>query len=166
MRALGLTSDKTIAEHCCYDLEDEEAMAVLTDCLREASVVQDREIALDFIGKRGTKEGSAIAPYAIRIRTAENILQTMLFPHMGVTAGSNTGKAFYLGYMCHRLLMAAFQRSPFDDRDHFGRKRVQLAGPLMEALFRKLFAQVKMDLRREYQQVCTSYAVTSCRWID
>ena len=39
-------------------------------------------------------------------------------------------------YMVHRLLQAAMGRREFDDRDHYGNKRLDLAGPLLAFLFR------------------------------
>ena len=39
-------------------------------------------------------------------------------------------------YMVHRLLQAALGRRELDDRDHYGNKRLDLAGPLLAFLFR------------------------------
>jgi len=41
--------------------------------------------------------------------------------------------------MVHRLLLAAIGRREPDDRDHYGNKRLDLAGPLLAFLFRGLF---------------------------
>lgn len=41
-------------------------------------------------------------------------------------------------YMVHRLLLAALGRRELDDRDHYGNKRLDLAGPLLAFLFRGL----------------------------
>jgi len=38
-------------------------------------------------------------------------------------------------YMVHRLLLAALGRREVDDRDHYGNKRLDLAGPLLAFLF-------------------------------
>jgi DNA-directed RNA polymerase II subunit RPB2 len=38
--------------------------------------------------------------------------------------------------MVHRLLLAAIGRREVDDRDHYGNKRLDLAGPLLAFLFR------------------------------
>jgi len=38
--------------------------------------------------------------------------------------------------MVHRLLLAALGRREVDDRDHYGNKRLDLAGPLLAFLFR------------------------------
>lgn len=44
--------------------------------------------------------------------------------------------SFFLRYMVHRLLLAALGRRELDDRDHYGNKRLDLAGPLLAFLFR------------------------------
>ncbi len=43
---------------------------------------------------------------------------------------------FVFRYMVHRLLLAALGRRELDDRDHYGNKRLDLAGPLLAFLFR------------------------------
>ena len=43
---------------------------------------------------------------------------------------------FLCSYMVHRLLLAALGRRELDDRDHYGNKRLDLAGPLLAFLFR------------------------------
>ncbi len=39
-------------------------------------------------------------------------------------------------YIIHRLLLCALDRRAEDDRDHYGNKRLDLAGPLLGGLFR------------------------------
>jgi DNA-directed RNA polymerase II subunit RPB2 len=50
--------------------------------------------------------------------------------------------------------MAAMDRRELDDRDHFGKKRLDLAGPLLSTLFRMLFRKVIKDVYRYLQKVC------------
>lgn len=54
--------------------------------------------------------------------------------------------------MVHRLLLAALGRRELDDRDHYGNKRLDLAGPLLAFLFRglDLFALLFIFFKREY----------------
>src|SRR5438128_645461 len=49
--------------------------------------------------------------------------------------------------MVHRLLYTVLGRRSTDDRDHYGNKRLDLAGPLMGTLFRQLFAKLTKDCR-------------------
>lgn len=55
--------------------------------------------------------------------------------------------------MVHRLLLAVLERREIDDRDHFGRKRLDLAGPLLGSLFRMLFRKLTKDVYRYLQKV-------------
>jgi DNA-directed RNA polymerase II subunit RPB2 len=67
--------------------------------------------------------------------------------------GNEGRKAYFVGYMIHRLLLAALDRREIDDRDHFGKKRLDLAGPLLSTLFRMLFRKVVKDVYRYLQKV-------------
>lgn len=44
--------------------------------------------------------------------------------------------------MCQRLLDAQLGKSGEDDRDHYGKKRVDMAGSLLAQLFREKFRKV------------------------
>jgi DNA-directed RNA polymerase II subunit RPB2 len=148
-RALGLVGDRDILEHICYDFEDLEMMDVLEEAFKEAFVVQDQHVALDFIGRRGTAVG---APRDKRIRYANDVLQKEMLPHIGVEEYAFVKKSYFLGYMMHRMLSCALGRRPVDDRDHYGHKRLDLAGPLLASLFRQLFKKLTKNVRRFLQR--------------
>ncbi len=149
-RALGVVSDEDILSHIVYDRQDTEMLEMLKPCIEEAFVIQDREVALDFIGKRGNSQGITRDK---RIKYARDIMQKEFLPHISQTEGSETRKAFFLGYMVHRLLQCALGRREVDDRDHFGKKRLDLAGPLLAGLFRMLFHKLTKDVYK-YLQKC------------
>ena len=109
------------------------------------------QIALDFIGNRGTTTGLSRER---RIRYAQEILQKEMLPHVSMSEGSESKKAYFFGYMIHRLLLADMERRELDDRDHFGKKRLDLAGPLLANLFRMLFRKLTRDVYRHLQKVC------------
>jgi DNA-directed RNA polymerase II subunit RPB2 len=139
-RALGVVSDEDILNHICYDRTDTQMLEMLKPCIEEAFVIQDREVALDFIGRRSTaKDGHARDK---RVKHARDILQKEFLPHISQSEGSETRKAFFLGYMVHKMLQCALGRREVDDRDHFGKKRLDLAGPLLANLFRGLFRKL------------------------
>ncbi|XP_053556098.1 DNA-directed RNA polymerase II subunit RPB2 [Bombina bombina] len=50
-------------------------------------------------------------------------------------------------YMVHRLLLSALGRRELDDRDHYGNKRLDLAGPLLAFLFRGMFKNLLKEVR-------------------
>lgn len=149
-RALGFVTDKEIYEHICYDLRDQEMLEMLKPCIEEAFYIQDEEVALDFIGKRGFTVGQTREK---RIKYARDILRRELLPHMGVMEYSEAKKAYFFGYMIHRLLLAALDRREVDDRDHYGKKRLDMAGPLLGFLFRGLFRKLTKDVGK-YLQKC------------
>ncbi|GJM86747.1 hypothetical protein PR202_ga02637 [Eleusine coracana subsp. coracana] len=132
-RALGFVADKDILEHICYDFSDTQMMELLRPSLEEAFVIQNQQVALDYIGKRGATVGVTREK---RIKYAKEILQKEMLPHVGVGEFCETKKAYYFGYIIHRLLMCALGRRAEDDRDHYGNKRLDLAGPLLGGLFR------------------------------
>ncbi|KAI0347765.1 DNA-directed RNA polymerase II, subunit 2 [Trametopsis cervina] len=149
-RALGVISDRDILEHICYDMQDAQMIEMLKPCIDEGFVIQDREIALDFIGNRGTTTG---LNRERRLRYAQEILQKEMLPHISMAEGAESKKAYFFGYMIHRLMLAALERRDLDDRDHFGKKRLDLAGPLLANLFRMLFRKLTRDVYR-YLQKC------------
>lgn len=169
-RALGVISDRDILEHICYDMQDVQMLEMLKPCIDDGFVIQDRDvssclvhvmhiirlkysqIALDFIGNRGTTTGLSRDR---RLRYAQEILQKEMLPHIAMSDGKEAKKAYFFGYMVHRLLLAALERRELDDRDHFGKKRLDLAGPLLASLFRMLFRKLTKDVYRYLQKVLT-----------
>lgn len=149
-RALGVVSDEDILNHICYDRGDTQMLEMLKPCIEEAFVIQDREVALDFIGKRGN---STTLTREKRVKHARDIMQKELLPHISQKEGSETRKAFFLGYMVHKMLQCSLGRRETDDRDHFGKKRLDLAGPLLAKLFRNLFKRLTGDVYK-YLQRC------------
>ena len=143
-RALGFVADRDILEHIIYDFEDPEIMELVKPSLDEAFVIQEQNVALNFIGSRGAKPG---VTKERRIKYAKEILQKEMLPHVGVSDFCETKKAYFLGYMVHRLLLAALGRRELDDRDHLGNKRLDLAGPLLAFLFRGLFRNLLKEVR-------------------
>jgi len=148
-RALGIIPDKDILEHICYDRNDTAMFEMLKPCLEDSFPIQEQEVALDFIGRRGTATGLSREK---RLKYAEEILQKEMLPHISMSEGQQGKKAYFFGYMIHRLLLAALDRRDLDDRDHFGKKRLDLAGPLLAGLFRMLFRKLTKDVYRHLQK--------------
>ena len=132
-RAMGFVADQEILQHIVYDFSDVAMMDVLRPSIEEAAHVTSEELALDWIGRR-------IAPpfmaKAKRISYARDVLQKELLPHIGIGELLESKKAYFLGYMVHRMLLVALGRQPQSDRDNYAVKRLRMAGPLMADLFR------------------------------
>ncbi|CAK9148633.1 unnamed protein product [Ilex paraguariensis] len=149
-RALGFVADKDILEHICYDFRDTQMMELLRPSLEEAFVIQNQQVALDYIGKRGSTIGVTRDK---RIKYAKEIIQREMLPHVGTGEYCETKKAYYFGYIIHRLLLCTLDRRPEDDRDHYANKRLDVAGSLLGGLFRMLFRKLTRDVR-SYVQKC------------
>jgi len=147
-RALGCTSDKEITQRIVYDESDRRMIHVLRESIETAQIFPTKEICLDFIARRGPTLGGNRDQ---RISYAENLLQREFLPHVGHEPGCEYDKTWFLGYMANRVLQGQLGRLPPDDRDHFGKKRIDLAGALMASSFGQLFRKMVKDVRRTLQ---------------
>ena len=94
-RALGFVSDREILEHIVCDFSDPTLMEMVRPSLEEAFVIQTKDVAMDFIGKRGSTQGAARDK---RIEYARQILQKEMLPHVGTSESCETKKAYFIGY--------------------------------------------------------------------
>lgn len=144
-RALDVVSDMDIIERICFDQKDKEMIDKLMGSIQEGQVIQSAEVARDFIAKRSNNTNLRAAD---RQRQALDILHKEFLPHIGQTPDASVKKAYFLGYMVARLLKCALGRTEPDDRDHLGKKRIDLPGPLMTTLFRQQLDKATKDLSR------------------
>jgi DNA-directed RNA polymerase II subunit RPB2 len=80
--------------------------------------------ALDFIGKRSKVSVGVVKEK--RIRFAMDLLQKEMLPHVGIGEYCETKKAYFFGYMIHKLLQCALGRRQEDDRYiTFNRYKIQ-----------------------------------------
>ncbi|KAJ7388035.1 DNA-directed RNA polymerase II subunit RPB2 [Desmophyllum pertusum] len=92
-RALGFVADRDILEHIIYDFDDPEMMEMVKPSLDEAFVIQEQNVALNFIGARGARPGVTKEK---RIKYAKEIIQKEMLPHVGVSDFCETKKAILL----------------------------------------------------------------------
>ena len=146
MRALGLESDKEIAETVSLEkavqneLEDSFEKAIGVDAVRDATL---------FIGNRVAH--GQVEEY--RIQKAENAIDRNFLPHIGRTSESRKDKAFFLGEMACRAIELKLRRRKPDDKDHFKNKRLRLAGPLLADLFRVAFRNLCRDIKYQLERI-------------
>eukprot|EP00922_Rhytidocystis_sp_ex-Travisia-forbesii_P064504 GHVS01095837.1.p1 GENE.GHVS01095837.1~~GHVS01095837.1.p1 ORF type:complete len:1128 (-),score=165.84 GHVS01095837.1:90-3473(-) len=148
-RALGCVGDKDVLQRIVYDFDEKAMLNLMKPSLDEASDFMSQEMCLDFIGKRGPTVG---ANRDKRIQYAKELLRKEMIPHVGIHAGVESKKCYFIGYMVHRLLLGEIGRIKEDDRDHFGKKRLDLAGPLMASSFGTQFRRMVKDVRRVLQR--------------
>ena len=141
-RALGLESDKDIIDYIIFDEKDNSFKELLRPSLEYiSSKYKTKDECLEYIGKRSTK-GEGIKKED-RIERGKDILAQYLLPHIS-TKGDNESKkakAYFIGYMIYRLGNCVLGRACNDDRDHFGKKRLDVSGVLLTGLFRHLFTK-------------------------
>jgi DNA-directed RNA polymerase beta subunit len=129
LRALGLETDKdiiyAISEKSRYQSE-------IYANLYNTDVTTTKE-ALEFIGKT-----MRVFQPEYRASRAEQIIDKYLLPHLGQDKSARFIKAKFLAMVAKRLLQLARGEIEQDDIDHYSNKRLQLAGDLLEMIFRSI----------------------------
>ncbi|AFP65418.1 DNA-directed RNA polymerase II second largest subunit (nucleomorph) [Chroomonas mesostigmatica CCMP1168] len=157
-KALGFENENEILNYVCYGDEDEDLIEVIRysiedDRLTTANIfsnnsfILDQETALAVIGQHISK-----GTQGIRIKQAYEILQKEFLPHIGIGQGFELRKGFFLGYIINKLMNTQIGKRKTDDRDHYGHKRLDVAGSLLSILFRQLLGKVIKDLRVSLQK--------------
>ena len=136
-RALGILSDKDIMDYIVFDENDNSFKELLRPSLDYANDYKDKELCLEYIGNKATKGEEKSRNE--RIRRAEEILRKDMLPHVSIEKGNEIKKAYFIGYMIFRLGNCALGRAYGDDRDHYGKKRLDMSGVLLCGIFRQLF---------------------------
>ncbi|MBD3407494.1 MAG: DNA-directed RNA polymerase subunit B [Candidatus Lokiarchaeota archaeon] len=154
MKALGLESDRDIADVISDDEEIRNELIVTIEqsapinAARDEEAGSTRENALDFIGKRvavgQTKE--------YRLARAEKVLDRYLLPHIGTEEEHRLKKAYYLGQMVERLLDLVLNKRRPDDKDHYANKRLKLSGDLLMSLFRVALYSLTRDIKYQLER--------------
>ena len=155
-RALGIESDKQIIRMITYNLDDSAMIGLIKPSLEEGIIAYSQEEALEEISKNInlTVLSSTITAeekQEAKIKYLKDVLVNYLLPHVG---NSFEKKASYLGYMTNKLLSCILGRRPYDDRDHFGNKKVETAGVLLAYLFalnfrQKLIKQFRKEILKD-----------------
>lgn len=159
-RALGVATEKEMFEMIFPNLETigtnyTNLLVASVDDARFKGVTTQR-MALEYLSNRlnltFNKEFKA-ENEDCQIKYVMEVLNRELFPHIGQIV-PNVGqsfrkKAFFLGHMTRKLIDCYSGVRPYDDRDHYGNKRVNLAGPLLTDLFRANFIKLIRDIRKK-----------------
>ncbi|HDR53757.1 MAG TPA: DNA-directed RNA polymerase subunit B'' [archaeon] len=146
LKAMGLKSDQQIVAAITEDPDFMEDLMVNLEVLDE---VQTQEDALDYIGKN-VKVGQGVE---YRISRAKYLIAKYLLPHIGREESDHPTKLLYLGMVAEKLLKLHYGKHPADDKDHYGNKRLKLAGELMEQLFRAAFKTLANDMQYSFERV-------------
>ncbi|KAJ1340991.1 hypothetical protein BSLG_004464 [Batrachochytrium salamandrivorans] len=146
MKAMGVESDREIAELICGD--DLEYLALFSPSLEEGASLKigTQTQALEYIGAKVkvTFKTNRIGIRRDWVEEARDLLATTVLAHVPVDADDNGAlnfrpKAIYVALMVRRTLQAVKEGGIVDDRDFIGNKRLELAGQLLSLLFEDLF---------------------------
>ena len=146
MRALGLESDKEIAEAISLD---KEIQSSLESSYEKALGVDTAKDAILFVGNRVAH--GQVEEY--RMQKAETAIDKNFLPHIGRTSQNRKDKALFLGEMASRAIELQLDRRKIDDKDHFKNKRLRLAGPLLADLFRVAFRNLTRDIKYQLERI-------------
>ncbi|KAF6136103.1 hypothetical protein GIB67_000507 [Kingdonia uniflora] len=102
-------------------------------------------LVMDLKVTRDSKVPSPALDFQVRVELsilyAKYILQREMLPHVCMGEHCETKKAYYFGYIIHRLLLCVLGRRVEDDRDHYGNKRLDHADPLLN-----LYNEIKASI--------------------
>ena len=146
MRALGLKSDKEIAEAISPERSIQNE---LESSFEKALGIDSVTDAIMYIGSRVAH--GQVEQY--RKQKAESILDRNFLPHMGRTPDKRRDKALFLGEMASRCIELALGKRKTDDKDHYKNKRLKLAGPLLADLFRVAFRNLCRDIKYQLERM-------------
>ncbi len=144
MKALGVTKDKDIFEM----VGDERFYSDLYLNLYETREIKKQDDALEFIGRK-----LGITTPERRVEGAIEMLDRFFFPHLGHRPDDMKVKAYYLAKVVKKLLLVSHGYIKPDDKDHYKNKRLKLAGPLMENLFRNVFRMLVGDIKYNFEKI-------------
>jgi len=146
LKALGLKTDQEIASAISDNPMFIEDIMVNLEVLED---IETQEDALDYIGRK-LKIGQG---RSYRVDRVAYLMDNYLLPHIGRGAGYRYDKALFVGAVAERLLKFHYGMHPEDDKDHYGNKRLKLAGDLMEQLFRAAFKTLVNDMQYSFERV-------------
>ena len=145
MRALGLESDKEIADAVSLKptIQDE-----LEPSFEKAGEVTTSKESVIYISKR-------IAPGMLeefQIKRAETLLDWGLLPHLGKSQENRQEKALFLGEAACKLIELKLGWVDPDDKDHYGNKVIRFAGQMLADLFRTAFRNLNRDMKYQLER--------------
>lgn len=150
-RALGIISDKEICEIIILNIDDSNMSQMLYGLkasIIEANQFRTQDECIKYITNNvmytpinmGVEEGKLKQK-----EFATDVLNNDLFPH----CRTKLEKTFFLGYMTNELLQTSFGWKSISDRDSYANKRIDLAGTLLNNLFRNYFNKLVKDMQKQ-----------------
>jgi len=144
-KSLGYTNEADIKD--ILGLEGKKFEKYLNFIVRDSSFCKTKDDALKFIGqfKMHIIEENKERDYAWQI------VETELFPHLGIT-GTIKEQALFLANIIRKLLQTKLGLRYGDGRDNYANKRVDIAGALIYDIFRNLFKKYLNSIKAILQK--------------
>ena len=150
-RALGVISDKEIIKYILLNLDVEKKKQMLFGL--KASIITankylTQEDAFNYIVSYSMYTPIKMTKEVGEQKKAEftkNVLENDLYPH----CQTKLQKLYFMGYMINKLLQTSFGWRNPDDRDSYVNKRIDLAGVLINNLFRNYFNKLVKDMQKQ-----------------
>jgi len=164
LRALGLETDKEIIKYIVYDENDIDMLNLL-------------KISIDLSKKEGKKLilSSEDAYYSLtnKLRVVKkyvdknkklqyeekkehllSLLRNAFMPHINANKYDDVlkTKAYFIGYMIHKLLNCYLGRTEPDDRDSFVNKRIDMPGDLIFDLFKQHYKKMLNECNKFFKK--------------
>ena len=150
-RALGIISDKEISNYILLNIHDKELEQMLFSLKASMIIANEyttQEECFNYIVTyvmytpiKMTKEMGEMK----KREFTKSVLENDLYPH----CTTQVEKVYFLGYMINKLLRTSFGWRKPDDRDSYTNKRLDLAGTLINNLFRNYFNKLVKDMGKQ-----------------
>jgi len=111
------------------------------------------KLPLDTVYEKVAEHGTKMPTKDRKRKYMEHLMSNEFLPHLGLTDSPfiQKKKMLFLGIVIRKLIGAYVsdreETFQFDNRDHYGNKRIDTAGMLMAVLFRQLFRKFVSSLR-------------------
>ena len=161
MKAMGVETDLEMVQLVGSEPEILNALALCLEAPIKVGVHTQTQ-ALAYIGNkiRGGSSRNGGGGFAQSTSTsyrkplsaedeAREVLAFVVLSHVPVTNFDFRIKAIYIGHVIRRVLLVHLGKTPLDDKDYYGNKRLELAGNLLSLLFEDLFKLFNKDLKRQ-----------------
>jgi len=108
---------------------------ILKKIIRESYITNTQEEAIAYIDRYSKEQDSGW-----------QIIETELFPHMGICS-SLKQKACILGGMVNKLIRTSLGMRGIDDIDDYSNRRIDISGTLLYNLFKTLYKRFMNDIK-------------------
>jgi len=155
-KGLGIENDNEIYDYILPEDKrfNNDYLDIIETSREESFKIKTRDDALNEIGKFASYNYvQTLTDKEKRVDFVRHILTKDFLPHLGVTENDMNKKAIYLGHVVFKMIKVILGERDFDDRDHFGNKRVDSTGALIEMIFKQSFDRFVKEVKKECNKI-------------